>query len=108
MQEEQISMAMGRLKHFHLVLMLGISLLIPLLMVYSIYVDLSGAVFLSSDMSFENPDNEDLSGCQDKIKVFVPAVSSTPSPLGTYLDRGCRLISPALTSPIQITPALRC
>jgi hypothetical protein len=67
-KEEQISITMGRLKHIHLVLMLGISLLIPMPLAYSLYVDLSETVLLSSDMSFEDPEDEDLSTCQNELE----------------------------------------
>ena len=108
MQEEQISMTMGRLKHIHLVLMLGISLFIPVFLAYSIYVDLSETVLLSSDMSFEDPEDEDLSTCQNEFKVFVPAVSSNPLPPGAYFGRMSSLFLSPLTSHTQNRPVLRC
>ena len=108
MQEEQICMTMGRLKHFHFVLMIGISLFIPLFLGYSLYVDLSETVFLSSDMSFEDSDDEDLSTCQNEFKVFVPTVSSNPLPPWTHFGKGPSLFSSPLTSYTQITPVLRC
>jgi hypothetical protein len=101
-------MTTGRLKHIHLVLMLGISLFIPLFLGYSLYVDLSETVFLSSDMSFEDPDDEDLSTCQNEFKVFVPTVSSNPLLTGTHFGKGFSLLSSPLTSHTQITPVLRC
>ena len=108
MQEEQICMTMGRLKHIHFVLMVGISLFIPLFLAYSLYVDLSGTVLLSSDMSFEDPDDEDLSTCQNEFKVFVPTVSFNPLLTGTHFGKGSSLLSSPLTSHTQITPVLRC
>ena len=108
MQEEQICMTMGRLKHIHLVLMLGISLFIPVFLAYSIYVDLSETVLLSSDMSFEDPEDEDLSTCQNEFKVFVPAVSSNSLLPWTHFGRGSSLFSSPLTSYTQITPVPRC
>jgi len=107
-QEEQICMTMGRLKHIHFVLMIGISLFIPLFLAYSLYVDLSETVFLSSDMSFEDPDDEDLSTCQNEFKVFVPTLSSNPLLTGTHLGKGSSLFSSPLTSYTEITPVLRC
>lgn len=101
-------MTTGRLKHIHLVLILGISLFIPLLLGYSIYVDLSGTIPLSSDMSFEDPDGEDLSTCQNEFKGFVRVVSSNSLPLWTHFGRGDRLFSSPLTSYSQIPPVLRC
>ena len=106
--KKKIPMTMGRLKHIHLVLMLGISLLLPMLLAYSLYADLSGDVLLSSDMSFEDPDDEDLSTCQNEFKVFVPTVSSNPLLTGTHFGKGSSLLSSLLTSHTQITPVLRC
>ena len=108
MQEGQISMTMGRLKYIHLLLMVGISLFIPLFLAYSVYVDLSETVVLSSDMSFEDIDDEDSSTCQNEFKVFVPAVSSNLLPPWTHFGRGSSFLSSPLTSHDQITPALRC
>jgi hypothetical protein len=88
--------------------MLGISLFIPVFLAYSLYVDLSGTMFLSSDMSFEDPEDEDLSTCLNEFKVFVPTVTSNPLPPWTHFDRGSGLFSPSLTSDTQITPVLRC
>jgi hypothetical protein len=105
---KQISMTTGRLKHIHLVLILGISLFIPLLQGYFIYVDLSGIVPLFSDMSFENPDYNNLSTCQNKFKGFVPVVSSNPLLPWTHFGRGASLFSSPLTSDSQIPPVLRC
>jgi hypothetical protein len=99
---------MGRLKRIHLVLMLGISLLIPLFLAYSLYVDLSGTVLLSSDMSFEDPEDEDLSTCQNEFKAFVPTLSFNPLLPGTHFGWGWSLFSSPLTSRTQITPILRC
>jgi hypothetical protein len=101
-------MAMGRLKHIHFVLIIGISLFIPIFLAYTLYVDLSGTVLLSSDMSFEDPDDEDLSTCQNEFKVFVPTVSSNPLLTETYFGKGSSLFSSPLTSYTQITPVLRC
>ncbi len=88
--------------------MLGISLFIPLFLAYSLYVDLSETVLLSSDMSFEDPRDEDLSICQNEFKVFVPTVSSSPLLSGTHFSRGFSLLSSPLMSHTQITPVLRC
>ena len=99
---------MNRLKHIHLVLILAISLLIPVLIAYSLYVDLLGTVFLSSDMSFEDFGDEDSSTCERELKVFVPTVSSNPLPPWTHFGRRSGLLSSPLTSYTQITPVLRC
>jgi hypothetical protein len=88
--------------------MLGISLLVPILLAYSLYVDLSGTVLISSDMSFEDPEDEDLSTCQRDFKVFVPTVSSNPLPSWTHFGKASSLLSSPLTSYHQITLVLRC
>ena len=88
--------------------MVGMSLFIPLFLAYSVYVDLSGTVFLSSDMSFEDPEDEDLSTCQNESKVFVPTVSLNPFLPWTYFSWGSSLFSSPLTSYTQVTPVLRC
>ena len=108
MQEEQISMTMGRLKHNHFVLMLGISLYIPIFLSYSLYLDLSETVLLSSDMSFEDSGDEDLSTCQNEFKVFVPTVCSNPLLPGVHFGGESSLFSSPLTSRIQDMPILRC
>ena len=99
---------MGRLKHIHFVLMVGISLFIPLFLAYSLYVDLSGTVLLSSDMSFEDPDDEDLSTCRNEFKAFVPTVISGTLLAGTHFRSESSFFSSPLTSYTQITPVLRC
>ena len=101
-------MTVGRLKQIHLVLMFGISLFIPLFLAYSVYVDLSGTVLVSSDMSLEDSEDEDLSTCQNELKVFVPTVSFNPLPPWTVFGRKSSLFSSPLTSYTQMTPVLRC
>ena len=88
--------------------MLGISLLISVLMVCSPYVDLSGDVLLSSDMSFEDFGNEESSTCERGFKVFVPTVSSNPLPPWIHFGGRSSLFSSPLTSYSQMTPVLRC
>jgi len=101
-------MIMGKLKHINFVLMLGISLFIPLFLAYSLYVDLSGTVLLSSDMSYEDPGDEDLSTCQGNHNVFVPSVSSDPFlPIAHFNNESNLLLSPS-TSYTQTSPVLRC
>ena len=101
-------MTMGRLKHIHFVLMIGISLFIPLFLGYSLYVDLSETVFLSSDMSFEDSDDEDLSTCQNEFKVFLPTISSNSLPPWTVFGRESSFFSSSLTLYAERTPVLRC
>ena len=88
--------------------MLGIFLFIPIFLAYSLCVDLSGTVLLSSDMSFEDPEDEDLSTCQNEFKVFVPTLSSNPLPPWTHFGKESSLFSSSLTSYTQMTPVLRC
>ncbi len=101
-------MTMDRLKHIHLVLLLGISLFIPLFLAYSLCVNLSGTVLLSSDMGFEDAEDEDLSTCQNELNAFVLVVSSNPLSSWTHFGRGPNLFSCLLTSYAHITPVLRC
>ncbi len=101
-------MTMGRFKHNHLAVMVGISLFIPLLLAYSVYLDLSGTKLLSSDMSLEDSEDEDLSTCQNELKVLVPTVSFNPLPPWTVFGRESSLFSSSLTSYTQMTPVLRC
>ncbi len=101
-------MAMGRLKYTHLILMLGVSLLIPLFMAYSLYVDLSGTALLSSDMSFEDLEDEGLSTIQHEFKVLVPPAFSILLPWVHHFCTESSLFSSPPTSHAQITPILRC
>ena len=88
--------------------MLGISLFVPLFLSYSLYVDLSGTMFLSSDMSFEDPGDEDLSTCQKEFKVFVPTIFSNPLLPVAHFGRGSTLFSSPLTPHTENTSVLRC
>jgi len=101
-------MTTGRLKHIHLILILGGCLLISILPADSFYDDLSETVLLSSDMSFEDPGDNDLSTCQDGFNVFVPTVSSNLLLPGAPFIGKSSLFSSPLTSHTQITPVLRC
>lgn len=101
-------MTVGRLKQIHLFLTLGISIFIPLFLAYSVYVDLSGTVLLSSDMSFEDSGDGDLSTCEDDFNVYIPMLPSNPLLLGTHFGKGSRFSSSPFTSHNQITPVLRC
>ncbi len=101
-------MTTSRFRHIHLVLIVGISLIIPFLLAYSLYVNLSETILLSSDMSLEDSDDEDLSSYQDEFKVFEPQVLSSPSFIGTHLGpEFCRSSSPLISS-TEKTPVLRC
>ena len=101
-------MTTGHLSHVRLALILVVSLFMPLLLAYSLYVDLSGTVLLSSDMSFEDPEDEDLSPCQNESKVFVPTGPFNPLLPTTRFSRGPNLLPSLLTSSTEITPVLRC
>lgn len=101
-------MTMGRFNHIYLVLLLGISLFIPLFLAYFVYADLSGTRLLSSDMSLEDSEYEDLSTFQNELKVFVPTVSFNPLPPWTVFGRESSPFSSLLTSYTQMTPVLRC
>ena len=102
-------MTRGRVKHIHLALMVGISLFIPLFLAYSVYVNLSGTRRLSSDMSFEDSGNEELSTYQNEFRVLVSTVSSDPTLTGTYFEGKLNpIILFPLTFITQNTPVLRC
>ena len=101
-------MVMGRIKHIHFALLVGISLIIPFFLAYSLYVDLSETTLLSSDMSLEDPNDDDLSTCQTEFKDFVPTISSNPSLPTANFDGGFSLFSSPSTSHTQTTPILRC
>ena len=102
-------MVMGRTKHLHLLLMLGISLFIPLFLSYSLYVDLSGAVLLSSDMNIEDSGDEDLSAGQNEFKVFTPSDCFTLFFPGIHFGResSC-FFSPLLKPHLHNISVLRC
>jgi len=101
-------MTTDRLKHIHLLLILGISLIIPMLMAYSLHVDLSGTVALSSDMSFEDFGDEDSSTCKMDFNVFVCTVPSVPFLPGAHSGSMPSLFLSSLTSHTQNRPVLRC
>ena len=88
--------------------MLGISLFIPLFLAYSVYVELSETVLLSSDMSLEDPEDEDLSTCQNEFNILVSKVFSNPLPAWTHFGRGGSLFLSPLTFIAQNKFVLRC
>jgi hypothetical protein len=77
-------------------------------MTYSLFIDLSGDVFLSSDISFEDFGDEDSSSCEKELKVFVPTALSNPLSPWNHFGRSSHLFLTPLTSYSQITPVLRC
>ncbi len=101
-------MTMGRLKHLHLIVMLGISLFMPLFLAHSLYVALSATVLLSYDMVSEDSEDEDLSTCRNEFKVFIPTVTSNLLLSVADLRGESDLFSPPLKSYTQIMPILRC
>jgi hypothetical protein len=100
-------MIMGRFKYIYLVLMFGISLYIPALISCLLYNELSETVFLSSDMSFENTE-DDFSTCQNESKVFVAALFFDLSSSWTHFRRRPNLTLSPMTFIAQNKPALRC
>ncbi len=106
-QQEQISMTMGRLKHIHLILILALSVFIPMTLASSLYVDLSGVVFLSSDMSKDSGD-EDSSAYQSEFKVLVSASSSALFLPGAHFGSVSSLLLSSLPPDTQDRPVLRC
>ncbi len=101
-------MTRGGSKHIHLVLMLGIFLFIPLFVAYSVYVDLSDTVLLSSDTSFEDSEDEDSLTYQNKSKIFMPAVPSNLILSATHFGSKSNLFLSPLTSHSQTAFVLRC
>ena len=101
-------MVIGRLKHIHLSLVVGIPLFIFLLVSYSLCADLSGTVLRSSDVIFEDPGDETSPTCQNEFKVLVSPGSLNPLSLWTHFSRESNLISSPITSITQNTPVLRC
>jgi hypothetical protein len=99
---------MDRLKHVHLVLILGISLLIPMLMAYSLYVDLSETVLLSSGINFEDFGDEDSSVYMREFNVFVPTVSSVSFLPGAQFHSVPSVFLSSVMQFTQIKPVLRC
>lgn len=103
-------MTMGRFKHTHLAVMAGISLFLPLFLAYSLYVDLSEIVLVSSDMSFEDPNDGDLSACQNEFRILVPMLSSNQLTPWTNFggESSFRFSLSPLTPHTQVTPVIRC
>lgn len=101
-------MTIGQFRHIHLALLVGISLIIPFLLAYSLYIDLSETTLLSSDMSVEDADDEDLSTCEYEFNILIPQLFSNPLLIGTHFGALPCPFSTPVTSPTQITPVLRC
>ena len=101
-------MTLARLRHLHLILLPGIALFVPLFLSYSLCVDLSEIMLLSSDMNLEDPRGEDLSTCQNEVGVFVPTISSAPVLPVTRFDTGPILLSSALAPHMENMSILRC
>ncbi len=101
-------MTMSRSRQIRLGLLVGISLIIPFLLAYSLYVDLSETTLLSSDMSLEDPGDGDLSTYPDEVKVFLPTASFNPLSSWIHLGHEANLISTPLTYSSQNKSVLRC
>jgi hypothetical protein len=88
--------------------MLAISLFIPLFLAYSLCVELSEASLLSSDMSFEDPGDEDLAICTSESKILLPAVLSVLFLSGPTFIGGVYFFPFPKTFHSQNRPVLRC
>jgi hypothetical protein len=90
-------------------LVIAISLLIPIISTYFHYYDLSEADFLSHDISYENPDQEDLfMGQQSESKVFISSAFSITFPPGVDLLEQIPNFPFIICSLDQKTSVLRC
>ena len=101
-------MATGQLKHIHIIVLVGVSVLIPPFAAYPFCVELSGFPFFPSDMSYDDPGDEVLSTCQDESTVLASLASFDLLPTLTPLSGRSRIISAHFIWPIQNTCVLRC
>ena len=95
-------------KKLNLILILAISLLIPFFSTYSGYDNLSESIFLSNEMSFEDPDDEDLSILQNESRNSLPATFFEILPHGSYILEEPSFIFYRWTCCSQAKPILRC
>jgi hypothetical protein len=98
----------SRFKKLNVILILAISFLIPLFSTYLEYHNLSGTVFLSDDMSFEDTYDEDLSICQNDFNALVPIAFSIILFQSDNLIEQCYLFSSQITFHSQNKSILRC
>jgi hypothetical protein len=98
-----------RFRGMKILLVIAISLFILALPAYLRCTNLSEIKFVSSDLSFENPDQENgLPDDENELKVFVPTAFFTVFLMGTNLfEQSSHLFSQAL-SLCQKTLVLRC
>ncbi len=90
------------------ILLLAISLFIPLSSSYSLYDDLSEAMFLSDKVNFESPSDEDASILENESRTLLPGVFfEILRQIAHSLKETCRIFS-RLTSPGQNSAILRC
>jgi hypothetical protein len=96
-------------RRIQIVLVFLISFSIPLFSAYFAYCDLTEAYFLSCDMCFENPGQDNLSfDRHDESKLFVPSVLSVRFPPGMDLSEQFLLFSFTTCSLDRKTFVLRC
>jgi hypothetical protein len=96
------------LKKLNVILVLAISLLIPFFSTYSGYDNLSESILLSNEISFEDPDDEDLSILQNESRNSLPATFFEILPHGSYILEEPCFISSRLASRSHAKPILRC
>lgn len=98
----------SRSKKLNFILILVISFFIPLFSTYLEYPNLSGTLFLSDDMSFEDTYDEDFSICENDFNALVPMAFSIILFQSDNLIEQCYLFSSPITSHSQNKPILRC
>jgi hypothetical protein len=98
----------GRFKKINVILVLAISFSIPLFSTYLQYCDLSGTVLHSTDMSFEDVYDEDLSILKNEFNTLVPIASCTIFFQSHNFIEECYLFSSQITSHSQNKSILRC
>ena len=97
-----------RSKRANFILILTIFLFIPLFSTYFQYNNLSGSIFLSDEMSFEDPGDEDLSMSQDESKALLPAVFFETLLQGSHVFEETSAFFSHLISHSLNTAILRC
>jgi hypothetical protein len=98
-----------RLKIIQIFLVIPISLFILALPAYLRCTNLSATKFASSDLGFENPDQENgLPDNENELKVFRPAAFFTIFLLGTNLSEQSSHFFSQTLSLCQKTFVLRC
>jgi hypothetical protein len=98
----------GRFKKINVILVLTISFSIPLFSTYLQYRHLSGIVFRSTYMSFEDVYDEDLSTLKNEFNTLVHIASCTKFFQSHNFIEQCYLFSSQITSHSQNKSILRC